>query len=177
MSEQKKHHYKAVFKSDHLGVADIEDLQDAGNSLIFTIARVTQEHGVRVAGKKGNFNIAYFGEAGMKPWVLNSGNTTIVKRLCGTKSSYVEDWPPVTVKLYIDPNAQFGGQVTGGVRVLDKPITKERTWLTPDNTKAWGHAVDSVKKTGSFEAVLKRMNISDENKTLITQQVEALKNA
>ena len=51
MSEEKTHCRK-VFKSDHLGVAGLEDYAKAGSSLIFTISHVNQEYGTKVAGKK-----------------------------------------------------------------------------------------------------------------------------
>ena len=38
--EAKKHHYRNVFKSDHLGSADLEDLIENGVPLIFTITHV-----------------------------------------------------------------------------------------------------------------------------------------
>ena len=98
-----KTHYRKVFKSDHLGVADLEDFIEAKSNMIFTIKHVRQEQGVRVAGKKGNFNIAYFNEP-IKPFVLNAGNSKTLKGLSGG-SSFVEDWAGITVHLYIDPSA------------------------------------------------------------------------
>ena len=52
METEKKHHYRNVFKSDHLGSADLEDLIEQGHNLNFTIKEVRQELGVKVAGKK-----------------------------------------------------------------------------------------------------------------------------
>lgn len=46
-----KTHYRKVFKSDHLGIADLEDFIEE-KSLIFTIKEVKQELNVAVAGKK-----------------------------------------------------------------------------------------------------------------------------
>lgn len=54
---EKKHHYRAIAKSDHLGVADLEDFIEEKRPLVFTISYVKQEFDVTVAGKKGNFNI------------------------------------------------------------------------------------------------------------------------
>ena len=68
-----KNHYRKVFKSDHLGVADLEDLIEQKKPLIFTIKQVKQEWGVSVAGKKGNHNIAYFVDLGfvnMPYWIM-----------------------------------------------------------------------------------------------------------
>lgn len=57
-----KTHYRKVFKSDHLGSADLEEFLEDGKKLVFTIKEVKQEIGATVAGKKINANIAYFVE-------------------------------------------------------------------------------------------------------------------
>lgn len=116
-----------MYKSDHLGVADLEEYleQNPGKPLIFTIKEVRQEFGVKVAGKEGDFNIAYFQEP-IKPWVLNAGNARII---CGFAnigkpqeqwSKMVEDWKDIIVELYIDPDVKMKGELVGGVRV--KPM-------------------------------------------------------
>jgi hypothetical protein len=109
-----KTHYRRVAKSDHLGVADLEDFIEQGSELIFTIKEVKLEMGVMVAGKKGNYNIAYFVEK-IKPLVLNPTNGKILKLL--TKTPFLEDWSNLTIKLYIDENVSFGKEKTGGVRI------------------------------------------------------------
>ena len=159
----KKTHYRKVFKSDHLGVADLEDLLEAGSSLIFTISHVKQEFGARVAGKKGNFNIAYFKED-IKPWVINAGNGKIMKKFAN--SPYVDDWKDITIKLYIDPSAKMKGEVVGGVRISPEQPSLVKPELLPD-TNAWGNAIDAYKRDGNFDAVEKRMTISEENKNKI----------
>ena len=62
-----KTHYRKVFKSDHLGVADLEDLQEARNPLVFTITHVKQEIGVRVAGKLFKNDYGYIKAGGNRP--------------------------------------------------------------------------------------------------------------
>jgi hypothetical protein len=161
-----KTHYRKVFKSDHLGVADLEDLIETGSKLIFTIREVKQEQGVRVAGKMGNFNIAYFNEK-IKPLVLNATNSKTMKDLSGG-SSFVEDWGGVTVNLYIDPTASFGGTITGGVRVNPNAVQK-RSELMPD-TVPWTNAVAAFKRDGNLDKVLERMDISPANQKLIAEQ-------
>ena len=113
-----KTHYRKVMKSDHLGIADLEDLIEENKSLVFTIKEVKQEINVAVAGKKGSFNIAYFVEK-IKPLVLNSTNCKQVKSFCNN-SPFVEDWKNVLVELYIDENVKMKGETVGGVRI--KPI-------------------------------------------------------
>jgi len=110
-----KTHYRKVFKSDHLGVADLEDMIEAKTALIFTISHVKQENNVAVAGRKGNYNIAYFQEK-IKPLVLNAGNSKIVKNLAGG-SPFVEDWCNIRLRLFIDSNVKMKGEIVGGVRI------------------------------------------------------------
>lgn len=161
-----KTHYRKVFKSDHLGVADLEDLIEAGKNLVFTIKEVKQEQGVKVAGRKGNFNIAYFNED-IKPLVLNAGNSKTVKKLAGG-SSFIEDWKGLTVQLYIDPNASFGGEVTGGVRI--SPNVPQRAVIDQSNAKMWQGAINAYMRDKSFDAVLAKADISPENQALIIKE-------
>ena len=168
-----KTHYRKVFKSDHLGVADLEDFLEAGSTLVFTIKHVKQEIGVQVAGRKINANIAYFVEP-IKPLVLNATNSKTVKALSGG-SPFVEDWNNILVKLYIDSNAKLKGETVGGVRVhpdaprATKPVLKQ-------GTKAWDNAVAAYQRDGNLKAVLERVTISKVDQELIIQQAEAQAN-
>lgn len=118
MSNQKTH-YRKVFKSDHLGSADLEEFTEEGKELIFTIKHVKQEIGARVAGRKIDANIAYFHEP-IKPMVLNAGNSKIVSSLSGG-SPFVEDWKDVTVELYVNTSVKFGSEVVSGIRIKPDP--------------------------------------------------------
>lgn len=166
MSE-KKHHYRAVFKSDHLGVADIEELLEAGSNLIFTIDHVKQEWGARVAGKKGDFNIAYFKEK-IKPWVLNAGNSTMVKKFADNGVN-VEDWKNIPVQLFIDPNARFGGEITGGVRIRPTQPRIGKPTLEPTNARMWQGAIEAYKRDGDLSKVLGKAEISVEHQEAIIE--------
>lgn len=165
--ENKKHHYRSVFKSDHLGSADLEELIEAHKALTFTIAYVKQEFGTSVAGKKGNFNIAYFVEP-IKPLVLNATNSKTVKALAGG-SPFVEDWKQVPVELYIDANVKMKGEVVGGVRikagVVGKPI------LTKD-MDAYNKAIVYVKGGGSIEDIKKKYTLTAEIETSILSEIK-----
>jgi len=171
---ENKTHYRKVFKSDHLGVADLEDFIEAKSNLVFTITHVNQEYGVAVAGKKGNHNIAYFKED-IKPLVLNATNSKVMKSFAGG-SSFVEDWTNITVQLYIDPSVKMKGDIVGGVRINPKPPVMQKTVLE-HGMAAWGNAIDAYKRDGNLEAVRKRMIVSpDIEKQLIkeaTSVVEA----
>lgn len=169
MKEDKniKTHYRKVFKSDHLGVADLEDLLESNSDMIFTISHVRQEIGAKVAGKKIDANIAYFAE-NIKPLCLNATNSKVLKKLTG--SVFVEDWSGIRVKLYIDPSASFAGERTGGVRINPNRVT-ERASLKP-GTVQWDNAVKAYKRDGDLKAVLKRVDVSKENQALIKDQAD-----
>lgn len=155
-----KTHYRKVMKSDHLGIADLEDLIEEGKPLVFTIKEVKQEINVSVAGKKGNFNIAYFVEK-IKPLVLNSTNCKQVKAFCNN-SPFVEDWKNVLVELYIDDNVKMKGETVGGVRIKPiQPTLQQKP--KPQFTEANFEKAKEAKAT--IELIEKRYTITDEVKT------------
>lgn len=136
-TEKPKQHFRNVFKSDHLGSADLEDFIEQNRSLIFTIKEVRQEFGAKVAGKKGDFNIAYFAE-GIKPLVLNATNSKQLKLFTG--SSFVQDWVNVLVELYVEENVKsVSGGVTQGVRIAKiqpRAIVKKKPTFSESNFEA-----------------------------------------
>lgn len=150
-----KHHYKNVFKSDHLGSADLEDLLENGKSLIFTIKYAKQELGVKVAGKKMDANIAYFVEP-IKPLVVNATNGKIIKSFTG--SSFVEDWNNVRVELYIDENVKsVTGGITQGVRIRPvQPIEKVKKDFSKQNFEP------AKKANATREQIESMYNLSEE---------------
>jgi len=156
-----KTHFRRVFKSDHLSIADLEDLSENGSDLIFTIKHVRQEFGAKVAGRKIDANIAYFEEK-IKPLVLNATNSRTMKDLCGGVP-FIEEWKCVPVQLYIDNSVRMKGETVGGVRIsTHKPIKQEKAMLTPDSEK-WAGAVKSVADKGNADLVLKYFIVSDEH--------------
>ena len=167
MSEVNKTHYRKVFKSDHLGQADLEDFIENGSNLVFTIHHVTQEIGARVAGKKINANIAYFQES-IKPLVLNATNSKTLKQLTG--SSFVEDWSNVTVQLYIDANVKMKGDTVGGVRISPKAV-QARQVVTRENVKMWNNAISAYKRDGNFDKVLARVDMMQDDMQFIVDEV------
>lgn len=167
-TEEKKHHYRAVFKSDHLGSADLEDFIEQKKPLIFTIKEVKQELNVSVAGKKGNHNIAYFVEP-IKPLVLNATNSKTVKSFCGG-SPFVEDWKQVVVELYIDENVKMKGETVSGVRIrLVQPNQKVKPFFNSSNFEK----ALAVKAT--IEQIEKAYSITEETKAEYLKLLNAAK--
>lgn len=160
---ENKTHYRKVFKSDHLGVADLEDFIEEKKhiNLVFKIKEVKQEIGVTVAGKVGNHNIAYFHEQ-IKPLVLNVTNSKIVKSF-NNNSPFVEDWQNTLVQLYIDPNVRMKGEIVGGVRINKKQPNINKPELTDSLTKAWVNAIIALKDGKSIDVIKERFTLTAEN--------------
>jgi len=153
MENTKQHHYRTVYKSDHLGVSDLEDMNEnnPGKPIILTIKEVRQEFNKSVAGKKGDFNIAYFVENGVKPWVLNAGNAKIIKSFAGN-NPYVETWKNIVIELYIDYGVKMKGETVGGVKVrpvqpvLTKTAKKAFTSINFEAAKKANATIEQIKE-------------------------------
>lgn len=150
-----KHHYRNVFKSDHLGSADLEDLIEKGSNLIFTIQYAKQERGVKVAGKKVDANIVYFKEP-IKPLVINATNGKILRQFAN--SPMVEDWNNIVVELYIDENVKsVTGGTTQGVRIRPtQPKLKVKKDFTEVNFEP------AKKANATKDQILAVYNLSEE---------------
>ena len=153
-----KTHFRKAYKSDHLGVPDLEEFKENGSNLIFTIKKVEYKLGEKVAGKQGNFNIAYFKE-NIKPLVLNAGNAKVLSKLC--KSFHVEDWNNITIQLMIDNSVKFAGEVVGGVRISKNPPKIVKPKLNPSSHN-WKDAAKALKEGNTnLEAIRKSYDITD----------------
>jgi len=160
--KKEKHHFRKVFKSDHLGIADIEEMAEQGKSLVMEIKQVKQEIGVKVAGRKIDANIAYFTDPTIKPLVLNATNSKQVKKFAGG-SPFVEDWNNIVIEVFADLSVQMKGETVGGVRI--KPIQPRinKPQLTPAHKK-WGAAREAVETGGAtLESIRKGWDITAEN--------------
>lgn len=152
-----KTHYRKVFKSDHLGVADLEDFTEEGVNLEFTIKHVKQEIGVVVAGRRGNYNIAYFVEQ-IKPLVLNATNSKTVKSFC-KGSPFVEDWKNVRVTLWADASVKLMGDIVGGIRIREyqplppKPFFEENKFQVAHEKK---FTIQAIKKSWQITPVMEK---------------------
>lgn len=138
--------YRNVYKSDHLGVIDLEEMIEGGQPLVFTIKEVKQERGAKVAGNKIDANIAYF-EGNAKPLVLNSTNAKTLKTL--SKSAYIENWKGLTIELYIDTTVKMKGEQVGGVRIKPILLNKPKPVFTEANfekAKQANATIDVIKQ-------------------------------
>lgn len=164
-----KTHYRKVFKSDHLGSADLEEMIEEGKPLVFTIKEVKQEYGTKVAGKKIDANIAYFEEK-IKPLVLNATNSRQMAKFTGSK--FVEDWKGLTIELYIDQSVKMKGEVVGGVRI--KPT------LPKSSQTDYVNAISNCKDISALQELWRQMSESEQvtyNKMVTKKKQELQKSA
>lgn len=163
--EKNKTHYRKVFKSDHLGVADLEEYLEEGRTLIFTIKEVRQEFGVKVAGTKKDANIAYFKEQNVKPLVLNATNSKIIKSF-NKNSPFLEDWANTRIELFIDSSVKMKGETVGGVRIKPKQPAITKPELTPSSPN-WEKAKNGLKNGFLIEDIKTKYLLSSENEKLL----------
>jgi hypothetical protein len=165
MSDQT--HYRKAFNSPYLSSADI-----VGPTRL-TIKHVRLEPD-KSKKTKDSFNTAYFVEKEiregepLKPMILNVGNSKVIKSFAD--SPFLEDWNNITITVYVDPGVRFGRETVEGLRISSERPMAERPELKP-NTNAWKNAVEAFRRDGNYDAIEKRMIVSDENKALI--EIEA----
>lgn len=156
--ENQKTHYRKVYKSDHLGVADLEEMQEEGlERFIFTIKEVKQfelvpgdkKSGVVVGGRRGSHNIVYWTNPKIKPWALNAKNSKMLKDFFN--SSFIDDWKNLTIELFIQNGVKsVSGGTTDGVRIkpvlpkvkVKKPFTEAQF----DDAKKANATIEMIKK-------------------------------
>lgn len=162
---KEKIHYRRAFDSPYLSSADLVE------SIQLTISRVALEPD-HTKKTKDMFNTAYFAEKEirpgekLKPMILNAHNSKIMANL--TESKFIDDWNNVPVKIYVDTNVRFGNETVEGLRI--SPMRPEKKTLTPDNARAWEQAKAAFIRDGNLIAVLKRMEMSEEDQIKLIEE-------
>ncbi len=150
-----KTHYRKVYKSKHLGVADLEEYKEEGmERFIFTIKEVRQfelipgdkNSGITVGGRRGSHNIVYWTNPKIKPWALNAKNSKMLRDFF--KSSFIQDWHNLTIELFIQNGVKsVSGGTTDGVRIKPiLPVVKVKKQFTEDNFEAAKKANATIEK-------------------------------
>lgn len=164
MSE--KTHYRKAFNSPYLSSADIVE------PTVLTVQHVELELD-KTKKTKDLFNTAYFVEKEirdgekLKPMILNATNSRTMKKLTG--SAWIEDWKNIPITVYVDGNVRFGRDTVEGLRISQEKPRTNKAHLKPETT-AWANAIVAYNRDGNFDAVEKRMFISDENKALLKKE-------
>src|SRR4249919_1900123 len=160
-----KTHYRKAFDSPYLSSADLVE------PTTLTVKRVTLEKD-RTKKTKELFNTAHFAEKELrpgeplKPMILNATNSKTMKALTGTP--YIEEWADVRITVYVDKNVRFGNEVMEGLRI--SPKAPGRKQLTPAQSGAWKNAKDAYIRDGNLDAVLARVDISEEHQKQLVSE-------
>ena len=114
----KTHWKKIVSDPNYLGEADFQENEEK----IVTIAMVKEKVDVQTSRGKEKKAVVCFRE-NLKPMILNATRSKAIAKVAG--SPYCEDWPGVTIQLYIDPNVEAFGEIVSAVRVRSrKPVIR-----------------------------------------------------
>lgn len=163
-----KTHYRKAFDSPYLSSADIVE------PTVLTISRVNLEAD-KTKKTKDVFNTAYFEEKELrpgeklKPMILNATNSKALKNISG--SPFIDDWSGLKVTVYVDSNVRFGKESVEGLRIRPSRVTKPP--LTPSATQAWNNAKAAYKRDGNLEAVMSRMDISEQHRQQLIAECAA----
>lgn len=164
VQQQDGTHYRKVFDSPYLSSADIVE------PTTLTISRVTQEVD-KTKKTKDVFNTAYFVERELrpgeklKPMILNATNSKQVAHMTG--SPFIEDWQGVRIIVYVDKAVRFGKDTVEGLRLRAAP---NRRQIGPEDGKAWENAKAAYLRDGNLDAVLARVDISEEHQEQLKKE-------
>lgn len=167
MTEEQTH-YRKAFNSPYLSSADIAE----PTKLTIKYVKLELDKSKKT---KESFNTAYFVEKEirkgeeLKPMILNAGNSSIIKNF--VRSPFLEEWKDIPITIYVDPNVRFGRETVEGLRISsEQPEIKKKELQT--GTHAWENAIIAYKRDGNFDAIEKRLFISEENKAKIIKEAE-----
>lgn len=162
-----KTHYRKAFDSPYLSSADIVE----PTVLTVKFVRLEIDHTKKT---KDFFNTAHFVEneirrgEKLKPMILNAVNSKTMKQL--TNSAFIDDWNNVRVTIYVDHNVRFGKETVEGLRISPFAPEVARKVLTPAMKIAWNNAKEAYKRDGNLDAVLEKIDISQEHQDLIVTE-------
>lgn len=107
----KTHWKKVVSDPNFIGEGDFQE----GEEKVLTIDRVNASETVQTAEGKSKKAVVHWKESNNKPMILNVARSKNIERVAG--SGYFEDWPGVSVQLYIEHGIKAFGEVVSAVRV------------------------------------------------------------
>lgn len=107
----KTHWKKVVSDPNFIGEGDFQE----GEEKVLTIDRVNASETVQTAEGKSKKAVVHWKEPNNKPMILNVARSKNIEKVAG--SGYFEDWPGVSVQLYIEHGIKAFGEVVSAVRV------------------------------------------------------------
>lgn len=145
MSE-KIHWKKVVSDPNFIGEGDFAP----GEEKILTILRVNQSETVTTAEGKSKKAVVHWKEPGNKPMILNVARSKAIEKVAG--SGYLEDWPGVSVQLFIEHGIKAFGEVVSAVRVRPFRPRPQSQVLVPRCADCEGEIVAAMGKDARWLA-------------------------
>lgn len=105
---------------------------DVPSPIVVTIKEVKRE-GVKGQSGTETKTIVKFTQD-VKPWILNKGNGKRLVALYGDDSTA---WIGKNIEIYTDPNVEFAGEVTGGLRLRAPSAAPRSTPSTNGHPDLW----------------------------------------
>ena len=161
-----KTHWKKTFNKDYLGAHDL----DEGQELQLTIQRVAVVDVKDPQGAAKKCNVAYFKQGG-KPMIFNVTACKQLKKFSG--SNYMEDWPGISIQVYVDPHVKAFVEVTEALRIRDQQPRMTKPVLEPGHKK-WAEAVAHFDMKQSLEGITKRYELTPENQQRLLDDAKKL---
>lgn len=126
MNEQKTHWKKVVSDPNFIGEGDFQE----GEEKVLTIDHVNAAETVTTAEGKSKKAVVHWRERDNKPMILNVARSKNIEKVAG--SGFFEDWPGVSVQLYIEHGIKAFGEVVSAVRVRPfKPRAQKQEPVPP----------------------------------------------
>ena len=125
MNEQKTHWKKVVSDPNFIGEGDFQE----GEEKVLTIDYVNAAETVTTAEGKSKKAVVHWKERDNKPMILNVARSKNIEKVAG--SGFFEDWPGVSVQLYIEHGIKAFGEVVSAVRVRPFKPRVQRQELVP----------------------------------------------
>ena len=126
MNEQKTHWKKVVSDPNFIGEGDFQEDEEK----VLTIDHVNAAETVTTAEGKSKKAVVHWKERDNKPMILNVARSKNIEKVAG--SGFFEDWPGVSVQLYIEHGIKAFGEVVSAVRVRPfKPRVQRQEPVPP----------------------------------------------
>lgn len=155
-----KTHWKKSFDSPYLGSWDLEDYKETTLTIKDAKSEMTKD-----LKENSIKNIVYF-EENYKPMIVNSGNSKVIKNICG--SPYLEDWTGTRITLYVKEVKAFG-ELHDALRIREK--TKELPILNEKHPKFLDVRKAVIGGNFTIDQVRTKYQVSKEIENLILKSV------
>ena len=149
--------WQNFFDKDYLGSHEFENDETKKVVILKAEERLVTKPG----GKKDKCLVIEFDNSKtgkpVKPMVVNVTNSKAIQAISGSR--FVENWPGVSITLYVDHKVKFAGSFVDGIRVkIEEDMKPQKDHLHKDHP-AWDKCVAALTKGYEVADLRKKYNI------------------